>query len=192
MGDDDDGDAPLPVDLLQELQNGVRGLGVQGGGCLVAQQHLRVGGQGSGDGDALLLAAGELHRVGVRLVRQPHGFQQRHGPLFCLAPAHTGKLQGEADIVQRSPLVQQVKALENHGDFPPDGAKLLIGHGHQIPAVEQHLALIRPLQQIDAAHQRAFTRTGQADDAENFSRLHCHGYMLQRRHLALAGAKGLG
>ena len=38
--------------------------GVQGRGRLVEEQHLRVHGQGAGDGHALLLAAGELPGAG--------------------------------------------------------------------------------------------------------------------------------
>ena len=56
--------------------------------------------------------------------------------------------------------------------------------------MEQDAALIRPLQQIDAAHQGAFTRAAEADDAENIALLHGNGYILQGTDLVFAGAKG--
>ena len=45
MGDEDHGDAQLPVDVPDELQDGMSGIGVQSAGGLVTQQYLRVGGQ---------------------------------------------------------------------------------------------------------------------------------------------------
>ena len=65
VGDDHHGDPQLLVQLLQQFQDGQGGGGVQSGGGLVAQQDLGVGGQGTGDGHALLLAAGHLGGVGL-------------------------------------------------------------------------------------------------------------------------------
>ena len=56
--------------------------------------------------------------------------------------------------------------------------------------MEQDLSLIRPFQQIDAAHQRGFSRAGQADDAENLTLFHGNGHILQRGHLIVSGAEG--
>ena len=57
MGDNDDGDAHLPVDFLQQAEDGLRRHGVKGAGCFVAEQHFGVTGEGAGDGDALALTA---------------------------------------------------------------------------------------------------------------------------------------
>ena len=48
VGDDHHRDAQFAVDLLDQLQDGVGGVGVQRAGGFVAQQHLGVGGQGRG------------------------------------------------------------------------------------------------------------------------------------------------
>ena len=48
--------------LRQQFHHGVAGVGVEGGGRLVAHQQLRLVDQGAGDGDALLLPAGQLRR----------------------------------------------------------------------------------------------------------------------------------
>ena len=60
--DEQDGQAELPVEVAQQLEDGAGGLRVEGAGGLVGEQHLGVAGQGAGDADALLLAAGELAR----------------------------------------------------------------------------------------------------------------------------------
>ena len=169
MGDDHQGDAQLPVQLPQQLQDGPGGLGVQGRGGLVAEQHPGLAGQGPGDGHPLLLPAGELHRIGAGLVRQLHQLQQLQGAPAGLRPLHAGQLQGEADVFQRRALHQQVKALEDHADGFARLAQLPGGEGGEIPPVHQDLPLRWPLQQIDAAHQGALARPGQADNAEDLS-----------------------
>ena len=62
--------------------------GIQRAGDLVEQQQPRVVGQRAGDRDALLLAAGELVRVGIRLVGQADPGQQLAAAVVGLAPAH--------------------------------------------------------------------------------------------------------
>ena len=192
MGDDDHGDPPLPVDLLQKLQDGIGGGGIQCGGSLVTQQHLRVRGQSSGNGDALLLTAGQLHRVGVGLIRQAHDLQQLHGPLPGILLGNAHQLQGEADVIQGGALLQQVEALEDHGDLPPLLPQGLVLQVPQILAVEQNFAIGGPFQQVDAAHQGALACTGQADDTENLPGLDCQRDIVQCRHLIFPGAEHLG
>ena len=192
VGDDDHGDPLLLIDLLQQGQNGFGGLGVQGGGGLVAQQHLRVGSQSPGYGDSLLLAAGKLHRVGIGLIRQTHGLQQLLGPFLSLSFGNSCQLHGEADVFQCGALIQQIEALEDHADLATLHAQLLVIQAGQVLAVEFHSAFFRPLQQVDAANQGTLTGTGKSDNAENLALLHLKAYILQRRHLAFAGAEGLG
>src|SRR4051812_26375132 len=54
------GDAQLPLDRVDELADGGRGDGVEPGGGLVEEHHLRIEGQGAGERYALLHAAGEV------------------------------------------------------------------------------------------------------------------------------------
>ena len=60
MGDHDDGLAQLAHRVAQEAQHLGARAGVEVAGRLVAEDDLGPGGQRAGDGDALLLAAGEL------------------------------------------------------------------------------------------------------------------------------------
>ena len=60
VGDVDDGEAELLLDLADLLADMAAELGVEIGERLVEEQHLRLEHQRAGDGDALLLAAGEL------------------------------------------------------------------------------------------------------------------------------------
>ena len=70
VGNDDDGNAKALVNVLEQLEDGFRRLRVQGRRGFVAQEDVRVAGQGPGDADALLLAARQLGRVVELPVRQ--------------------------------------------------------------------------------------------------------------------------
>ena len=75
MGDDHNGHAVLAALLLQKRQDLLAGVIVQRTGGLIAQQQLGPLGQGPGDGNALLLAAGELGREIYHALTQPHVLQ---------------------------------------------------------------------------------------------------------------------
>ena len=70
VGDDDDRHALLLVDPLEQVEHLVRGLRVERAGRLVCEQDRGPRGECAGDADALLLTAGELLGVRLRLVGQ--------------------------------------------------------------------------------------------------------------------------
>ena len=167
VGDDHHRHPQLLVELLEEGQDGEGGVGVQGGGGLVAQQDLRVGGQGPGDGHPLLLAAGHLGGIGLFLVLQAHDLQQLPGLLHGLGPLDADELQGEADVVQGGALHEQVEALEDHADGVPGLPELPGFELGDVLAVEQDGAGGGALQEVHAPDQGGLARPGQADDAED-------------------------
>ena len=59
MGDEDDGGGFLGDEGVEARLDLGLGLGVEGGGGLVEEEDFRVPEEGAGDGDALLLAAGD-------------------------------------------------------------------------------------------------------------------------------------
>ena len=201
VGDDHGGDAQALVDVLNQLQNGPGGGGVQGAGGLVTQQHLGVGGQGPGDGDALLLPAGQLGGVGVGLVGQAHDVQVLQGALLGLRLGHPGDLHGEADVLQAGALHEQVELLEDHADGPPGPAQLGGGqlaqvHGAPVlrlqKPVHEHLALGGPLQQVDAPHQSGLARAGHAHNAEDVPVPDGQADVVQGLKIPVGGGEHLG
>ena len=77
VGDEQDGEIEFGVDLLQQRQDLRGGLRIERRGRLVRQQHLRLGGQRTGDADALLLAAGQFRGIAVALVGEADHREQR-------------------------------------------------------------------------------------------------------------------
>ena len=192
VGDDHHRDAQLPVDVLDKGQDGVGGVGVQRTGGLVAEQDFGIRRQCTGNGDALLLAAGQLGRVGVGLVGQAHHLQKFTGALFGVGLLHPGQLHGEADVLQAAALHQQVELLEDHRDLPAAGAQLGGRERFHLHAVNDDAALGGAFQQVDAAHQRGFARTGHTDDAVDGTIRNGQVDIAQRVDRAVLHLEGLG
>ena len=98
VGDEDDR-AARAVELAEELEHlAARGL-VEVAGRLVGEDQGRVGDQRAGDGDALLLAAGQLGRLVVDAVAEAEPLERRGRPARPLAP---GRRPGRAAASRRS------------------------------------------------------------------------------------------
>lgn len=125
VGDEQDGQAELLVEVAQQLEDGAGGLGVERGGRLVREEHLGVAYQGAGDADALLLAAGELAGVRLRLVGEADQVEQFEGLARAVAAWHAEDLQREFHIALDGARGEQVEVLEDHPDAAARRAQLL-------------------------------------------------------------------
>ena len=76
----DDRDALVTVEAGQQVHDLPAGLGVEIAGRLVGQQDGGLGDDGARDGDALLLAAGQLARRVIFAASQPDAGQRVAGP----------------------------------------------------------------------------------------------------------------
>ena len=98
MGDDDDGDAQAFIDVLEQFQDGLRRLRVQGRRGFVAEQDLRVAGQGTGDADALFLAARELGRIVAGPVAETDQVEEGSDFLFDDVFGSADEFQWEGNV----------------------------------------------------------------------------------------------
>src|SRR3954453_22311375 len=111
VGDHDHRLAELVDGAAQQAEHLLGGVRVQVAGRLVGEQHGRPVHERAGDGDALLLAAGELGRPVRQAVAQPDGLDQLIQPrLVGLAP---GERQREHDVLQRGQHGDEVEGLED-------------------------------------------------------------------------------
>src|SRR5690349_2230518 len=100
VGDHDHGHALLG-ELDHHIQDLVDHFGVQRRGGFVEQHDLGLHGQGAGNGDALLLATGQLRGQLRSLVADAHAFKQRHGVLVRGGLRNTLDLDGaERDVFE--------------------------------------------------------------------------------------------
>ena len=115
VGDDDDGGAGL-VDPVEQLHDPDRGDRVEVSARLVGQQQRRVVDEGAGDGDALLLAAGELVGVAVELGREADQAQRLRHLLADFGAAGADHLQRVGDVVVDGAVGEELEVLEDGAD----------------------------------------------------------------------------
>ncbi|EGE59243.1 6-pyruvoyl-tetrahydropterin synthase [Rhizobium etli CNPAF512] len=141
-------------------------------GNLVAEKCGRPHGERAGNGDALLLAARELIRIGVELVAQPHPLQHLAGDGFCLGlRSFLDHGLRQHDIAAGAQVREKVELLKDHADLETQrlqmhlvSEELRTGHGDG--------AAGDGLQTVDAAKQGRFARTALADNGDDFPRLY--------------------
>ena len=184
MGNQHHGDAQLGVDPLEQLQNALGGHGIQRAGGFVAQEHFGIAGQRPGDGDPLLLAAGQLGGIGGGFLFQTDDLQKLHHPLVGLLLGHACDLQRIAHVPGHVLLHQQVKLLKDHRHAAAGLPELLFVHGQNVLPVDEHLPVSRHVQPVQAADQRALSGTAHADDAVNVAPLDGQADVAERLYLA--------
>ena len=169
VGNHQDGEAEFFVDVAQEGEDVFGGFRVKRRGGFVREQHLRFGGQGAGNGDALFLSAGELRRVMARLVFEAGQRQQRvdfGGDGFFV---RADEFQRQGDVVVHRAAGEQVEVLEDHADFVARLEEFGGGERGEFLSGDDDAAAVRALQQVDAADEGGFARAALADDAVDFA-----------------------
>ncbi len=92
----------LGVELAEQVHDLPCRLGVEVAGGLVGPHDLGRPGQGPGDGDPLLLAAGQLGRTVVQTVTEPDPLQGRGGRRRPgLLGLTAGEQEGQLDVLDR-------------------------------------------------------------------------------------------
>ena len=113
MGDVDERDPDLALDLLELDLEALAQLQIEGAEGLVEQQHPRQIDQRACQRDALLHAAGELCGTAVRLGRQADPLQLLAHPLVDLALVDTLAPQAEGDVLLDGEVGEEGVALED-------------------------------------------------------------------------------
>ena len=162
VGDHQHGDAGVGQ-LLHQFQNLAHHFGVEGAGGLVEQDHVRIHGKGTGNGNALLLAAGQALGVDIGLVGQTHTGQQLVGALgngfLVLQLEQAG---GQFQVLLHGQVGEKVKVLEHHAH--------LLAHSVDVGIVYLHPFKLDgagggDLQPVQAAQKGRFAAAGGANQA---------------------------
>ena len=169
MGHHHHGHAALG-EVGHQRQDALDELRVEGGGGLIEEHHLRLHGQGAGNGDALLLAAGEVGRTRIGLVLEPHQVQLLQGLGPGLVRREFAELaQREGDVLHHGLVREQVELLEHHADPLAQLVRVVL---QDRAAVQQDVALIRFDQAVHDPQQRGLAGAGGADDRGRGALLH--------------------
>jgi hypothetical protein len=156
------------------LRHGVR---VHVRGRFVEEQHLRLGNQGAGDGDALRFSSGEGLRIPVPVVRHSHQLQG-----FIRFPSDRVRFAA----VPFEPAGDVI--VDVHGE--DDGLLLDVGHPpayrnpvgapvHDVRSVEEEVPGGGRFDEIENPEQRRFSGTGRADEGKDLAFIDLQADVLQ-------------
>ena len=173
MRDEEVGEAVAALQVDQEVDHLGLDRHVERRYRLVAHDQARLERQRARDADALPLAAGELMRIVVHLIRpQPDLFEQLGDPLALLA-AGGDAVDAERladDIAGRHARIERSeRVLEDDLHRAPDRPQLGLAEMGDVAVVQPDAATGRLDQAQDAACHRRFAAAGLADKAERFA-----------------------
>ena len=126
VGDEHRGDAQVALELLEEGARLQSQSGVQVGQGLVEQEHVGPGGDGPGQGDALLLPAGQLGGPALEQLGQGEALRRVGGGPAALGLGDPAYAQRVGDVVRHVHVGEEGVVLEDHGHAAPPG--LDVGH----------------------------------------------------------------
>ncbi|MNO97278.1 hypothetical protein D3C76_889790 [compost metagenome] len=164
MGDEDEGDAQLALQLFQLALHLFAQLQVQRAKRLVQQQYPWPVDQRAGQGHALALAAGELRRLAFAVARQGDHGQRLFGAGMALGLGHAFYLQPIGDVVAHVHVREQGVVLEHGVDVT------LVGrYASGFDAMDADRAAVRLLEAGDQAQAGGLARTGRPEHGEEFA-----------------------
>ena len=129
----------------------------------------------------LLLAAGQLSWIAVRLIRQADPGQPCHRfALHLLLFPPLGLSRRQQDIVHHRQVRKQLIALKYHSDPLTDPGQIPVP-GADAPAPKPDLAVLGGLQGVDTAQQGAFSAAAGAHDDDDLALVHLQADIIQNR-----------
>src|SRR6202165_2966097 len=184
MRDDDDRDAALGVEAVQQLHDLICVARIELTCRFVREHDPRVVDERSRDCDALLFAAAQLPRQVFAAVGQADLIEQSRSSRARLARRYAGVLRRQGDVLQRCQRREQIKALK---DKPyrasTKGCECTARFAlHQL-AVDSQFAGGGSVQSAEQRQQRGLARTALADDCCKGSARKIKADMVDRAHL---------
>ncbi len=170
----------MAVDVLQRVHHDLGVARVERGDGLVGQHDVGLLDQGAGDGDALLLAAGQGLGALAGHPRHVEAFERRQGlGLLVVAPhlqerAGRRHVEGAAhhDVGQHVEAAGEIELLEDHGAAGAPGAQRPAAQRRDVGVAEQDAARGRIAEAIDHAQEGRLAGAGPADHADHLARRH--------------------
>ena len=186
MGNHDHGHA-LARQVAHNAEDVAHELGVEGARSLVKQHHVRVHRQRSRDGNALLLAAGELAGHVVHALAHAHLVELGERDFLCLlGGALEDLLLGDHDVLLHAEVREEVELLEHHAKLGAHGVDVL-ALGADVGALEDDLAARGGLEQVHAAQHRGLAGAGRAQHHHDLALVNIEVDAAQHHRLVVVG-----
>jgi hypothetical protein len=170
VGRDDRGDLLGPDDRPQELHDHVPGVGIELARRLVGEEEARLVRQGPGEGDALLLAAGELVRAVPRAIAQPDDLEEIGDPPVSLAWIGVDEAERDLDVLARGQEWDEPERLEDERhDAPADPDQLALVHRRDLVSVDDDAARGRLVEAAEQVEERCLAAPRSAADGDELA-----------------------
>jgi hypothetical protein len=193
VGDHQHGDAVLGVERPEQFHDLVAACRIEVAGGLVGQQHGGLGDDRAGNGDTLLLPAGELGRRVVLPAGQADLGQRGAGGGVALRGALAAVEQRQLDVLLRRGARQQVEALEDEAQVaPPQPGALVARQALHLDTLEGVAARRRHVQAAEQVHHGGLARAARAHHGDELARRDLQIDALEGLEGGLAAAEGLG
>src|SRR5829696_8947730 len=168
------------VDRLQQLDDAGAGVTVEVARRLVGEEDARRVAEGPRDGDALLLAPGELVGKVVRALGEPDAREQLPGAR--LGAAVPAQLERHLHVLLRREGGDELKALEHEPNFlTTEPRAVVLAQPGQVRAVELHRAARRRVEAGEKAEQRRLAAPAGTDDGDEGALWHGERHVAQNR-----------
>ncbi len=170
VGDGDDHGVGLGCEIEEQLADCSAGFGVEVAGGFVGEEEGGLVHEGTGDGDALALAAGEFGWEVGGAVGEADFLEEVLGAGDVVGGDFGGGEFGEEDILQRRELGEEVVVLENEADVL--GAEFCEGggiEGEGIRFVESESAGRWCVEGAEDVEQGGFAGAAGAEDGEGIA-----------------------
>jgi acyl-CoA thioesterase I len=159
VGDHDHGSAFFAVQGQDEVEDQAAGGAIQVAGRLVGQKDGRSQSEGAGQGDALLLAAGELHGIMVEAASEADAVEQfagAFGSVTCPRGQATRQFHGQEHVFLGGERGDEVIRLEDEPDFAAAHLRhaVFVEVG-DVFAIQDHLARSGGIEAGEEAEQGA-------------------------------------
>ena len=171
VGDDDARDVEFLSEFEDEFVDDVAADGVESGGGLIVEDDFGVEGDGSGEGNAFSLSAGEVSGfLGLNAVEADHAEFFGHDALDLFDGEGGVFDEGEGDVFGDGKGVEQGAHLEEEAEVFTHVDEIAFFFLINALAFVIHFALVGPEQADDVLEEDAFAGTGFADDHRGLSR----------------------
>ncbi len=164
MGHHNQGGTLFAIERHQQVRHRLAGIVIQVAGGLIRKQNLGPRGEGSSNGNPLLLATGQLSGRMCKPVTQPYPLKQLSRLAGCFLLA--SQFQRQHDIFQCSQCWQQLKRLKNKPDpLGPQSRTLIFAQLTDDLPIQLDLPVRRCVQPGKQSQQCGFARAGTPDNS---------------------------
>lgn len=189
VGDEDDGDALITIQILEHLEDFLGGLGIEVAGGLIGKEDGGTIDESAGDGDALLLTTGELAWGVVHALAEADFAEEFLAAIAGLAIRHArgGVGEGHDDLLEGAGAGEQVEVLKDKAHLAvTDESAAIVGEAGDLFAIEVVFTFGGAIETTQDVHQRGLAGAGGADECDELTPVDGEGDALQDMDIDLS------